>query len=244
VKINNGHFLYALLIASNSIMPKNKSKKKKLRAEILTCPHCKNQITLDSDQLQLLNSESIQNVTIKCPVCGNLYSISQINEKLSDGLKFKITKETEQVTETPNNIFFKIPPFITAIFIGIIFIISGLILLYMSLIQNLKIGITLIGIGALCFFLISEKKRLENALTPSEKITVIISTWMCISFLLTYYADLTIFFLINFIGFLIIKELLKAYITKNVDLKLKIIMLAFFAIYMMLIINTIIPYFT
>ena len=223
-------------------MPKNKSKKKKLRDDILTCPHCKNQIILDSDQLQLLNSESIQDITIKCPVCVNLHNISQINEKLSDGLKTK--KETEQVTETLNNLFFKNPPFITAIFIGIILIISGLILLYMSLIQNLKIGITLIGIGALCFFLISEKKRLENALTLSEKITIIISIWMCISFLLTYYADLTIFFLINFIGFLIIKVLLKTYIPENVDLKLKIIMLALFALYLMLIIYNIVPYFT
>ena len=296
VKINNGHFLYVLLLASNSIMPKKKSKKKKLRDDVLRCPHCKkqiildsnqlkllnseliqdvtikcpscgnlynmnqineklgddvsrcphckNQIILDSDQLKLLNSELIQDVTIKCPSCGNLYNINQTNEKMSNGSKFKITKKIKQVTGILNNLFFKNPPFITAIFIGIILIISGLILLYLSLIQNLKSGITLIGIGSLCFFLISEKKRLENALTLSEKITVIISIWMCISFLLTYNAYLNVFFLINFIGFLIIKVLLKAYIPENIDLKLKIIMLVFFAIYMMLIINTFITYFT
>lgn len=225
-------------------MSEKNQNKKKLNDELLMCPNCKNHVTINPDQLRLLNSEPIKDITIECPVCGNLYNISQINKKVSDEQKFKITKETEQVTGTSNNLFFKIPPFITATFIGILFTISGSILLYISLIQNLKIGIALIIVGTLCLFLVSEKKRSGNVLLFSEKITIIISIWICISFLLTYYADLTIFFITLFIGFLIIKELLNPHIPKNINLKLRIIVLSFFATYILLIVNTIVPYLT
>jgi len=157
----------------------------------------------------------------------------------------KKRKKTENnlETQTTNNLLLKIPPFIISIVIGSIFFLIGGLALYNSLIEHLRIGITFSFIGGFFIFLISDKKRIEKRLLVSEKISIIFSVWIFISFILTTYADITIFFIVFFIGFLIIKELLKSTIPENVDFKLKIIVLVTFAICGMMAVNTLIPYF-
>jgi hypothetical protein len=199
--------------------------KRKKEDKYLKCPECQIKIAKDS----ISNRQQI----LKCPSCNGIYYLKEIKGKSSE-------KENQK---SVYRFFFKIPPNILAFLAGFILIFIGLILLYVALFENLRLGITLILIGTFCFFFISEKKRSKNKLLISEKITIISATWFFISLLITTNLDITSFFLLFFIGFLVLKELVQSYVSDILDMKMKIIVLGFFAVYSMLIINTILPYF-
>lgn len=203
---------------------KNKKKeikpsKRKKEERYAICPNCQTKSRITVERIPG------QKIKIKCPNCNEIYHLNEIEER-----------------EPVNNLLLKIPPYMIAISGGLILIISGSILLYMSMIQNLRLGITLMIIGTFSFFFISEKKRPRNCLLISEKITIISAIWFLISLIITNNSDMTSFFLLIFIGFLVLMELAKSYITDILNMKMKIIVLAFFALYIMLIINTIVPY--
>jgi len=204
---------------------KNKKKeikpsKRKKEERYAICPNCqiKSRITVERIPGQ--------KIKIKCPNCNEIYHLNEVEER-----------------EPVNNLLLKVPPNMIALSGGLILIISGSTLLYMSMFQNLRLGITLMIIGTFSFFFISEKKRPRNCLLISEKITIISAIWFLISLLITNNLDITSFLLLIFIGFLVLKELAKSYITDALDMKMKIVVLAFFTVYTMLIINTILPYF-
>ena len=71
-------------------------------------------------------------------------------------------KENHLVTQTIGNLLLNIPPFIIAIVIGSIFIITGGLALYNSPVEYLRIGITFSCIGGFFIFLISDKRRMEK----------------------------------------------------------------------------------
>lgn len=207
------------------------------------CPHCQHLIDLKEKHIHLLDSEFIQEIIIKCPNCGSSYHLGRNNNKKAQLTEQEQQKE-EMESQSSDNFLYKIPPYILSILFGSIFILFGILMLYNSLIENLKIGITFIGVGGIFIYLISEKKRVRKKLLISEKVTMIFSFWLILCFIITYYTDITIFFIVFFIGFLVIKQMIESNLTEVLEFKLKIIVLAFFAGYMMLIINTVIPYFT
>ena len=212
-------------VSQNERKLKNKKKeikpsKRKKEERYAICPSCQTKSRITVERIPG------QKIKIKCPNCNEIYHLNEVEER-------------EPVT----NLLLKIPPYMIALSGGLILIILGSTLLYMSMFQNLRLGITLMIIGTFSFFFISEKKRPKNCLLISEKITIISAVWFLISLLITNNLDITSFLLLIFIGFLVLKELAKSYITDALDMKMKIVVLAFFAVYTMLIINTILPYF-
>ena len=143
-----------------------------------------------------------------------------------------------------SNYLLIIPPYMIAVSIGILLIILGLFLLYTSLLQNLKLGIILIVMGGISFYLNTEKKRSGKNLLISEKMTIIIAIVLFVSFFATTNFDLTFFFQFIFICLLIIKIFTQSYLTGILEIKMKIIILTFFIIIVGLIINIILPYIT
>ena len=207
----------------------------------ITCPYCKNIIDIT------INSSKEQN--IKCYICNETFTILQYENKKStttDSLKV-IKSNTNNIDTNYESYQFpllKIQPFnlyvhdmITKI-IGLLFIISGSYILVTYLDQNPNVGVALIIIGISFFFLNLDIKFQQKSLIMriiySEKISIIFMLWIFISVLLTYDFDFGSFILSIIIGFLVIKELTRYYITDKLDKKMKIFIIAFFLIYIMI----------
>ena len=215
--------------------------KKNSENDLLLCPQCNHRISLDAKQRDLLHSDFLQEITIRCPKCGNSYVIIQNTPKSSKKTDDESKKDKEEIKK---NILLRVPPFILAFVVGGFFIICGGIFLFLSLIDNLRIGATFLGIGGLCIALITERNRVRKGLLPSERIVIILSLWLFISYLITMYIDITLFLIIFYAGLLIIKEFYKSSIPNNIEFKIKIVVLGFFTAYLMLVVNSIIPYFS
>ena len=74
----------------------------------------------------------------------------------------------------------------------------------------------------------------------SEKITLVIIAWILILFLITSDADLEIFFVLIFIGILIIKILTDSFTTKQFKLRMNVFISVFLIIYIVMIAQRII----
>jgi hypothetical protein len=205
---------------------------------IIVCPTCKKKYHLEG--------KVGEKIVVSCDSCdfrGN-YTIKR---KQRTSKKDK-TNESDlyKKGKTKKSGLYKIltiPPNIIALISGVAIIFIGAVLLYTALFENLRVGIILILIGTFTFFFVSEKKRIKNKLLVSEKITIICAIWLLFSILIATNLDITSFFLLVFIGFLVLKELTTSYTKGMLDMKMKIIILGFFAVYVGMIINEIIPYF-
>ena len=132
-----------------------------------------------------------------------------------------------------NNLFEKI--------IGIISIMIGtyLILNFRGQIINLGLGLILIGISFLLLTLkiVKPQKNITIRLLESDRIPFFFSLWIFISLIITYQSDFRLLIVIIMIGFLIIKEITKSYVSKELNKKMKIFLLAFFSSYLLIVIE-------
>jgi len=76
----------------------------------------------------------------------------------------------------------------------------------------------------------------------SEKITLCVSAWLFILLFLTGDADLGLFFIFLFLGFLAIKELTDHYTTNMFKFKMNIFIIVFFMIFLFFISQRIITF--
>jgi hypothetical protein len=203
--------------------------------ESFQCPYCKHNNILNPKHYQIFYFEKIRDLNIKCPLCKNFLNITLKDEKTKDEKKIDIKKKE-------NKTILKTPPYIYGISFGITFISIGIIFLFISMIENLQLATTFIIMGFFSSFLIYEKKRKGKILSISEKIVIIINIWVVITFLLINNSDMMTYFIVIFIGYLITKELAKQYLPKKLDLRMKIIVVVFFAIYIISIPIIVIPY--
>jgi hypothetical protein len=75
---------------------------------------------------------------------------------------------------------------------------------------------------------------------PSEKITLVIALWILIALLVTGDADFELFFVIIFIGVLIIRALTDAYITTTLKFRMNLIIYVFIIVFIVIVGNKII----
>ena len=123
---------------------------------------------------------------------------------------------------------------------------------------NIKISLTIIFIGSILLFLISETyvpKRVGDSQTIknidtikktklllSEKITLIIIVWTLFSFFITNDSDLEIFFVLIFIGLLVIKLLTNEFTTLQFKKRLNIFIIVLLIGYIILIAQKILTF--
>lgn len=140
--------------------------------------------------------------------------------------------------------------------IGLPLIIIGVVFLFNPLRLNLKIGFTLVLIGSFMVFIISEKNKRKtktdtkrkktldstkkNRLLTSEKITLILSIWVVFLSLITSKTQIEIFFVLTFIGMLIVKELSDEYTTRNLKMRMNVFISIFLIAYIAIIAQKII----
>jgi len=130
---------------------KNKKIEKKEEKNII-CPHCNTIITVEYD--------SSQKIEIKCPICGNKGITKSESNKatfekpVTKKTNIKKTKQADKLeTHPPKNL----SSFIRSNFITLILITIGIILLYNPTTQNIKISFTLILIGLILMFILTEE---------------------------------------------------------------------------------------
>jgi hypothetical protein len=135
-------------------------------------------------------------------------------------------------------LFFKRTPSNNSRILGIILLILGIICISIPFTFNIKLGLLAALIGLYMIFLIPEKilpeKRIEI------KIIVILIAWILLLFFITITLDLEIFFVLNLLGMLIIKELTDKHTTRLFKTKLNIFLFTFLIIFAILVIKRII----
>ena len=76
----------------------------------------------------------------------------------------------------------------------------------------------------------------------SEKITLFMAAWMVIIFFLTIDALFEIFFILTFIGFLIVKVFTDRYTITTLRIRMNILIFSFFIVFSLLIVKRIISF--
>jgi len=175
-------------------------------------------------------------------------TLREVEKKLREKKDIKIN---QNLKEKKFSIY---QPNIRSNIIGIIFLIAGLILIFNPVSKiftnpdalNIKIGVGLILIGLFLIVLIYEKtlKNLQSdkiqetkkiKLLISEKITLALSVWVIILLFITIKASIEIFFILIFIGTLVIKELTEEYTSKNLKNRINIFIFVFLIIFIIII---------
>ena len=147
--------------------------------------------------------------------------------------------------------FFKILTHNPINILGIILIIIGIVIILNPENLNLKISFTIIYIGFLLIILITKTdtpkringswiKRYSNILKKtkllmSEKITLVIIIWTLILFFLTNNTDVEVFFVLIFIGLLVIKLLTDEFTSIHLKNRLNIFIFVFLVVFLIII---------
>ena len=239
--------------------------KKNKRFVLIKCPKCKEFI-----DFYLAPGEKI---SITCPECKTkgYYKYPETEEKVDTHRTPIIKEKTKKIsvknleiekkdTKIQRKGYSVKHPSIRSKIVGIPLIIIGLVFLIDPNAFNLRISFTLILIGYFMVFIINEKDKLEkksksenkfiinyfkkNKLLVSEKITIIIAIWIILLFFIIEEAALDTFFVLIFIGILVIKELTDEFISKYQKKTINILIFIFLIIYIITITQRILPVLT
>jgi predicted RNA-binding Zn-ribbon protein involved in translation (DUF1610 family) len=170
-----------------------------------------------------------ENKKFKCPECGLIVNfIGKPGEKLitqcpNCGQKgiilFKKNRE--------NRLVFK------SKIIGVILIIISIFLLLIPIPELEKIGLTLIIIGIIIIFLLSEKTLSEDIQDYYVTLGIIMLIWILV--LITGKSNLELYLVMIFIGFLVIKEITVDYTSIQFQQRIGILFLWSFLIFLLIV---------
>jgi len=229
--------------------------------QIFECPRCKEIMTIDK--------YPEKRVIIECPHCHQKASIVPRNKQKNELIYEKISsidnavnlnlfkKEEQQIHKGFKQTFlnFLKQPYLRGRLFGLFLVIIGSIF-YLSPTSSLitKIGVSFILIGTISFMFITEEKMplINNSLKKgkkyrilninllfSEKLTLVLSIFILFIFLITDTSSLELFFILIYLGILIIKELAKDFTPIYLKRKLNMFVIGFFIIFIIIIINRI-----
>jgi hypothetical protein len=119
--------------------------------------------------------------------------------------------------------------------LAVIIITISIIFFFLPNFLNIKIGLTFLIIGLFMFFLTTKNVFLQN--TKDLQILIAINIWILSIFFITLSLNLDIFFIIIFLGILIIYEFTKKITSKNFNHRLNIFIAAFLFIFLIILIN-------
>lgn len=146
-------------------------------------------------------------------------------KKVNTGRKKKETKRRET--------YFSInQPFIIADIIGIILITIGISFLFNPDLLNIKIGLTLIVIAIFMIFMITGESKTKGI--KGTQITIGIIAWTLLIFFIPGYVDMEMFFILIFIGLLVIKEFTDEFISLRLKNRINILISLFLIVFIVI----------
>lgn len=173
------------------------------------CPNCKYIIVLDNNY--------IQNISFKCPICGQINIFKKSLEKKPSRLKTFFSEISYN-----------------AIIIGLILTLTSIILLFNQNLFTTKLSLTILIIGGLFPLFITEK---------NQKISISITFGTTIYIILLFIAtgtDLELFLVLIYIGVLTAKTVINEYIPKPLKIRMNLFIIVFFIIFLIIVIKKII----
>ena len=220
------------------IMTIDKYPKKRI---IIECPHCheKASITPSNKQKNELVYETISSIE-------NVIDLNSFKKK---------EQQEQQIHKVFKQTFLNSlkQPYLRGRLIGLFLVIIGSIFyLYPTSSLITKIGVSFILMGTISFIFITEEKillinnsskkekkhRIQNTnLLFSEKLTFLLSILILFVFLITDTSSLELFFILIYLGLLIIKELTKDFTPTYLERKLNMFVIGFFIIFIIIIIS-------
>ncbi|RLC74944.1 MAG: hypothetical protein DRI61_15740 [Chloroflexi bacterium] len=227
-----------------------------------SCPYCQYIITL--------NNTPEYSFIIICPNCEKEAVYEYIKKKDTTAVKslnkiynnknitiIDADKKQAKLKKTKKNrLEWMKQPNLRARFIGLLLMISGGIMYLFSPEPILiKLGLSLVLIGIISFILVSEKRfTVIDANTQetnnfsvqqlnllfSEKLALFLSIFIFIIFLITDAASIELFFILIYLGLLIIKELADEMTPSHVKRRMNIFIIGFFILFTVIIAKRII----
>jgi len=188
-----------------------KQQKENINPRYFECPRCKSIIKLMDIDIKI--------TVFECPVCGqkNIFPLELL--------------EIER--EESHNISWLSKFNTTVCLLGLCLIITGIFFLFQPNPLNIKVSITFFIIGVICPMFLIEKNNISVKLTFGSIVLIII-------LFLTTGTDLEIFFILIFLGLFIMKIIIDNYIPAVLNIRMDIIISAFFIIFIILVIKRII----
>ena len=206
-------------------------------------------------------------IIIECPHCHQKASIVPRNKQKNELIYGAINpiensidlnlfeKEEQQKRKVFKQTFLNSlkQPYLRGRIFGLFLVIIGSIF-YLSPTSSLitKIGVSFILIGTISFMFITEEKiplinnslkkgkkhRIQNInLLFSEKLALVLNILILFIFLITDTSSLELFFILIYLGLLIIKELTKDFTPIYLERKLNMFVIGFFIIFIIIIIK-------
>jgi hypothetical protein len=201
------------LIFKKSKEPFEKQQKENVDSRYFECPECKNIITLENIDIEIIEFE--------CPICGqkNIFQLprEQSEKKHKESLYVSLLLQVNHKVAI----------------IGLFLIFTSIFLLFLPNPFTIKLSITFLIIGIILPMFFIEKNNL------SVKVTFGSIALITILFLITG-TDLEIFLILIFLGLFIMKIIIDNYLPTVLKLRMNIIISAFFIIFIALIVKRII----
>jgi hypothetical protein len=125
--------------------------------------------------------------------------------------------------------------------LGTILVTAGIILLYNPNNLTIKLGVAFILIGIFSITLITGKSKTKTI--TDIQITMVISIWILLMFSLTVLAQeagLEMFFILIFLGLLMIAELSDEFATTHLKKRMNVFIFLFLTVFMMIVAKRII----
>lgn len=137
-----------------------------------------------------------------------------------------------------DKIFFEKPISYQSKIIGILLVTAGIAFFCNPTILFMKIGMTLILIGVITFFMILEEsvtKRISEV-----QIVLILIVWILLVFFITRVGSLELFFSLTSLGILIIKDIADEFVSDPFKKRLNVFVFVFVIIFIAIVIKSII----
>lgn len=119
--------------------------------------------------------------------------------------------------------------------IGILLIIVGAIFLLNLTNLNIKIGTMLLSIGVLMIMFYSVNETTNKTSFTGQKIFVIFTIWLCISFLITYNIDADIFFIFAILGIITLREFFYGSVSSRLEKRLHVLFYSLIILFILII---------
>lgn len=119
--------------------------------------------------------------------------------------------------------------------VGILLIIVGVVFLLNLTNINIKIGTLLLFIGILMIMFYSANETTNKTLFTGQKIFVIFTLWLCISFLMTYNIDADIFSIFVILGLITLREFFYGSVSSGVEKRLHVLFYSLIVLFILII---------
>ena len=230
--------------------------------QIFECPRCKEIMTIDKYPEKRIIIECPhchQKASIAPRNKQKNELIYETIGSIESAIDLDLFKKEEQQRQQIHKVFKQTflnslkQPYLRGRLFGLFLVVIGSIF-YLSSTSSLitKIGVSFILMGIISFMFITEEKilpinnsskkekkhRIQHInLLFSEKLTLVLSIFILFIFLITDTSSLELFFILIYLGLLIIKELTKDFTPTYLERKLNVFVIGFFIIFIIIIIK-------